>query len=111
YARAVIFSHYAAPPCISILSLHDALPILARLTVYVETQSGMPDLFDKYVDRTSKNPCDIEHIWANDFGRYQALFADEREFHQWRSEEHTSELESREKIVCRLQLEKKNEIG
>lgn len=64
--------------------------LLARLTAYVETQSGMPDLFDKYVDRTSKNPCDIEHIWANDFGRYQALFADEREFHQWR--DHVSAL-------------------
>src|SRR5690606_40642319 len=26
----------------------------------------------------------------------------------WRSEEHTSELQSREKLVCRLLLEKKN---
>src|SRR5690606_41416979 len=28
-----------------------------------------------------------------------------------RSEEHTSELQSRENLVCRLLLEKKNEIG
>src|SRR5690606_40714175 len=28
----------------------------------------------------------------------------------WRSEEHTSELQSRENLVCRLLLEKKNEI-
>src|SRR5436309_12680650 len=27
---------------------------------------------------------------------------------QWRSEEHTSELQSRENLVCRLLLEKKN---
>src|SRR5690606_42134740 len=28
---------------------------------------------------------------------------------RWRSEEHTSELQSREKLVCRLLLEKKNQ--
>src|SRR5690606_39299633 len=31
-------------------------------------------------------------------------------FVELRSEEHTSELQSREKLVCRLQLEKKNHI-
>src|SRR5690606_41377207 len=30
--------------------------------------------------------------------------------HSWRSEEHTSELQSRENLVCRLLLEKKNNI-
>jgi uncharacterized protein with ParB-like and HNH nuclease domain len=30
--------------------------LLARLTAYVEAQSGKPDLFDKYVDRKAKNP-------------------------------------------------------
>src|SRR5690606_39469382 len=30
-------------------------------------------------------------------------------FHAWRSEEHTSELQSRENLVCRLLLEKKKE--
>src|SRR5690606_41117899 len=29
---------------------------------------------------------------------------------RWRSEEHTSELQSREKLVCRLLLEKKLEV-
>src|SRR5690606_40827108 len=29
--------------------------------------------------------------------------------HRWRSEEHTSELQSRENLVCRLLLEKKKE--
>src|SRR5690606_41745093 len=29
---------------------------------------------------------------------------------EYRSEEHTSELQSREKLVCRLLLEKKNEV-
>src|SRR5690606_40866082 len=35
----------------------------------------------------------VEKVWAAD---------------QWRSEEHTSELQSRENLVCRLLLEKKN---
>src|SRR5436309_16103993 len=30
--------------------------------------------------------------------------------HGWRSEEHTSELQSRENLVCRLLLEKKKKI-
>src|SRR3712207_7278735 len=29
----------------------------------------------------------------------------------WRSEEHTSELQSRQYLVCRLLLEKKNDVG
>ena len=44
--------------------------LLARLTAFTEVGAGKPDLFDKYVDRNTKNPCDIEHIWANDFSRY-----------------------------------------
>jgi hypothetical protein len=54
--------------------------LLARLTAYVETESGKPDLFDKYVDRTSKNPCDIEHIWSNDFSQYKGMFSGVGEF-------------------------------
>src|SRR5437870_9521174 len=33
---------------------------------------------------------------------------DEKDFAGWRSEEHTSELQSRGHLVCRLLLEKKN---
>jgi uncharacterized protein with ParB-like and HNH nuclease domain len=60
--------------------------LLARVAAYTETHSGKPDLFDKYVDRTIKNACDIEHIWADDRNRY----ADERwepgEFEAWRND-------------------------
>src|SRR5690606_39832729 len=34
--------------------------------------------------------------------------AEQTEVPRWRSEEHTSELQSRENLVCRLLLEKKN---
>ena len=45
----------------------------------------MPDLFDKYVDRSTKNPCDIEHIWANNFAPYVNQFTSEQEFQDWRN--------------------------
>lgn len=59
--------------------------LLARLTAFTEVRSGKPDLFDKYVDRTLKNPCDIEHIWADDYAPYQAEFATPEEFQRARN--------------------------
>ncbi len=59
--------------------------LLARVTAYTDVGAGRPDLFDKYVDRDQKNPWDIEHIWANDYSRYQDQFANESEFQDWRN--------------------------
>jgi uncharacterized protein with ParB-like and HNH nuclease domain len=64
--------------------------LLARVTAYVETGAGKPDLFDKYVDRTGNNPCDIEHIWADDYGQYKDECATQQEFQEWRN--HTAGL-------------------
>jgi uncharacterized protein with ParB-like and HNH nuclease domain len=60
--------------------------LLARITSFVESNSGKPDLFDKYVQRDSKNPCDIEHIWANRYDQYQGDFSSEQEFQEWRNQ-------------------------
>jgi uncharacterized protein with ParB-like and HNH nuclease domain len=59
--------------------------LLARLTAFVEKESGGADMFDKYVDRNSKNPYDIEHIWSNDYTHYQDVFSDINEFQTWRN--------------------------
>ena len=59
--------------------------LLARITSFVEVGSGKPDLFDKYVDRSSPNPCDIEHIWANDFDQYSTECASQQEFDELRN--------------------------
>lgn len=59
--------------------------MLARVTAYVEVSSGKPDLFDKYVDRKAKNPSDIEHIWANDYSRYQDECDTRQDFDSWRN--------------------------
>src|SRR5690606_40779706 len=54
--------------------------------------------------------------WCEVSGRRGANMSDERtsekrrEFLKGRSEEHTSELQSRENLVCRLLLEKKKKI-
>jgi len=54
--------------------------LLARITAYVESNSGRPDLFDKYVDRKSDNAQDIEHIWENDWSRFVDQFPVEADF-------------------------------
>ena len=59
--------------------------LLARVTAYVEQGSGKPDLFDKYVDRSVKNPLDIEHIWADDHSAHANECPTMDEFQQWRN--------------------------
>ncbi len=64
--------------------------LLARLTAFTEMESGRPDLFDRYVDRRVKNPSDIEHIWANDYGPYADEFPAEADF--WDRRNHVASL-------------------
>lgn len=59
--------------------------LLARLTAYTEVGAGKPDLFDKYVDRQQSNPCDIEHIYPNNYSQYKDRFESEQVFQNWRN--------------------------
>ena len=59
--------------------------LLARLTCFTDVGAGKPDIFNKYVDRTVKNPNDIEHIRANAYSQYEGEFANEQEFQNWRN--------------------------
>src|SRR5206468_8871044 len=99
------FSFSVPPPTkISTLSLHDALPI------YVERVAGAREpgaVVDQQVARAG-------HGQESDDGRQQRLdhveaVARLREEEAHRSEEHTSELQSRSDLVCRLLLEKKKQ--
>src|SRR5690606_42163310 len=96
----VLFLFFHGPPSAEIytLSLHDALPISHALAVValqrkeIQTRPGI----------------------GSDHGgqhRRLAIGGDHRAGGQPRSEEHTSELQSRENLVCRLLLEKKKEKG
>src|SRR3712207_7502605 len=83
------------------LSLHDALPILDEQKS-ITTKGGTM--------RLGSYPCEIRQgTLAHKI--YGADLAAERHRHRYefnnRSEEHTSELQSRQYLVCRLLLEKK----
>src|SRR2546421_12380330 len=67
------------------LSLHDALPIYKRTRIYQCLACG------KQFSTTSGTIFNDTHLPLT----------------KWRSEEHTSELQSRSDLVCRLLLEKK----
>src|SRR3712207_8754054 len=89
------------------LSLRDALPICREFEpIFGKRASGGPeDLFGiaKRADRATLPALRID-CGVDDF-----LIDSNRRFHQ-RSEEHTSELQSRQYLVCRLLLEKKIHI-
>src|SRR5437868_9975600 len=83
----VFFFNATAPTGIYTLSLHDALPISKRA-------SGLRSWQSKRQRR--------------DEGLYCLTRSQRRRRSATRSEEHTSELQSRFDLVCRLLLEKKN---
>src|SRR5690606_42164542 len=85
------------------LSLHDALPICGVATddsLIIEPENGALTKVLKEIDEW-KNGESEEHSVAiyGDKGSGKSTIL--------RSEEHTSELQSRENLVCRLLLEKK----
>src|SRR5690349_23511370 len=85
HTRFFFFFHDPAPTEIYTLSLHDALPIC----------SGAED---------AGEPVAQGVVELDDGGE---RLADDVQFDAVRSEEHTSELQSRRDLVCRLLLEKK----
>src|SRR5690606_41800738 len=100
----------SAPTACCLLSLHDALPIsstwplLTGLRSLVQPQDEVcirPSVFFEMVHVVS--PVRIRKSNPNG-STLRHLSAVAREL---RSEEHTSELQSRENLVCRLLLEKK----
>src|SRR3712207_7250464 len=81
------------------LSLHDALPIYPdppHLAFTLQIGQGLPALLDVLVRFRPVHLIEIDHVRSQP---PQARLA--------RSEEHTSELQSRQYLVCRLLLEKK----
>src|SRR3712207_8001358 len=77
------------------LSLHDALPIFAERE-------------QRVLDGLVLAPCDRSAIWLGKGLSVLAFLVLAEAIA--RSEEHTSELQSRQYLVCRLLLEKKKKI-
>src|SRR5207302_11282626 len=97
YVHASVTSsllHYPAPPHLHTLSLHNALPISeARL------RTGSALARWRRVGHSSL----LDTRRCHPPGRWKVV----PPRRHLRSEEHTSELQSRENLVCRLLLEKK----
>src|SRR3712207_7431223 len=93
----IFFFNDTATTEIYTLSLHDALPIFYQVSrrSFVFFRNPRPDAFDP---ETGERYDDVIVFWVGDD-------ADKR------SEEHTSELQSRQYLVCRLLLEKKKDNG
>lgn len=54
--------------------------MLARMTEYVETQSGLPSQYEEYTRKRGKNRFEIEHIWANHPERHEDEFPHPADF-------------------------------
>src|SRR5207253_10192157 len=97
------FFHYPATTAIFTLSLHDALPI----SQYSDSWPISPLYYENNVQDVGK--CDFEDAQTlkhPDLVRREADYV-RKITQEVRSEEHTSELQSRGHLVCRLLLEKK----
>src|SRR3712207_7266765 len=80
------------------LSLHDALPISMEPTV---TPFGVPAAPSSVGSRLGTRKSEMPRVPGGASGSLAST--------RWRSEEHTSELQSRQYLVCRLLLEKKTQ--
>src|SRR3712207_7168074 len=96
----VFFFNDTATTEIYTLSLHDALPIY-RCIARVAGVSSPPVV----VGNRRSSP--VESIHASASQRASRFWIREATPSKSRSEEHTSELQSRQYLVCRLLLEKK----
>lgn len=59
--------------------------LLARMTDYLETSSGMPSHYLDYIHRSGKKGFEIEHIWANHPELHKDEFGHATEFDDYRN--------------------------
>src|SRR5439155_18705255 len=96
----VLLVSHIAPPVRYTLSLHDALPISASRTVLTAALFGT----EKFAHHM--RPARVARRASSPTWKSSPPFAARNGKHEVRSEEHTSELQSRGHLVCRLLLEK-----
>src|SRR5262249_16884223 len=59
--------------------------LLARMTDYVETHSGLGSRYTEYVQRKGKTGYEVEHIWADHAERHEDEFAHPNDFQEYRN--------------------------
>lgn len=59
--------------------------LLARMTDYIETQSGMASRYEEYMAEDGKNRYEVEHVWANKPERHTDEFPNPEDFRRHRN--------------------------
>ncbi len=59
--------------------------LLARMTDYVETRSGMASRYSEYIQRKGKHGYEVEHIWADHPERHEDEFSHASDFEEYRN--------------------------
>ncbi len=59
--------------------------ILARLTDFIERESGMPSRYEEYISVRGSKGCEVEHIWADHFERHTDEFQHPADFQNVRN--------------------------
>ncbi len=59
--------------------------LLARMTDYIETSSGMASRYEEYNHRSGKHGYEIEHIWSNHPEQHKDEFSHPTDFEEYRN--------------------------
>lgn len=59
--------------------------MLARITGYIEEQTGVVSNYCNYMNTQTKNPFEIEHIITDHYEWFTSEYADQEEFRRWRN--------------------------
>ena len=59
--------------------------LLARMTDYIEAQSGQASRYVEYIKRSGNKGYEVEHIWANHYGRHKDEFDHPTDFAEYRN--------------------------
>lgn len=59
--------------------------LLARMTDFVETSSGLPSRYAEYVHRKGKSGYEVEHIWADHPEQHEDEFKHANDFREYRN--------------------------
>ena len=59
--------------------------MLARITGYIEDQTGVASNYENYMDTSTRNPFEIEHIISDHYEWYTNEYNDQEDFKKWRN--------------------------
>ena len=59
--------------------------ILARVTSYIEENTGVASNYHNYIDIQTKNPFEIEHIISDHYEWFSDEYTDQEDFRRWRN--------------------------